>query len=228
MMFFFDTNPYIAVIGDIVGSRAISDRNGIQRKLNGCLNAINELHAGAIASRFVITLGDEFQGLLCAGSKVIGIIEYIERKMYPTKLRFGIGVGGITTQIDPEMALGADGPAYYRARSMIDCLKEKESRKMASESSIMISADPSNCTDILFNEIFSLSTVIKNKWTARQREIIHGLMENGGKQITLAERLGITQSSVQKSLAASGYYTYRNAMDAVSSVLSQIDGAQKE
>ena len=39
------------------------------------------------------------------------------------KLRFGIGVGEISTVINPEMALGADGPGYYNARKAIEDLK---------------------------------------------------------------------------------------------------------
>ena len=37
-----------------------------------------------------------------------------------------------------------------------------------------------------------------------------------------AERLGISQSSVQKALSNAGYYSFKNAMEIVSNALSEI------
>ena len=51
----------------------------------------------------MITLGDEFQGLLKNGSAAVFIIDKIEREMYPIKFRFGLGVGEITTDINSNM-----------------------------------------------------------------------------------------------------------------------------
>lgn len=47
------------------------------------------------------------------------IISEMEIEMYPVKLRFGIGIGSIVTDINRELLLGADGPAYHNARKMI-------------------------------------------------------------------------------------------------------------
>lgn len=46
------------------------------------------------------------------------------------ELRFGVGIGPITTDIHRDMAIGADGPGYYKAREAIDYLKVNEKRKM--------------------------------------------------------------------------------------------------
>ncbi len=222
--FFFNYKPYIAIIGDIIGSKQIKERNVVQKKLNDTLDIINKKFPEAIASKFMITLGDEFQGLLKAGSNTIEIIEYIERKMYPTQIRFGIGVGEITTTINPDIPIGADGPAYYNAREMINNLKEIKRRKKEIDTNIMIGTSNNNEVDILLNAIFGLCTFIKSKWTNRQREIIYDCMEHGDNQIKAAERLGITQSSVQKNLSNSGYYSYKKTMDTISNVLSEIKG----
>lgn len=88
------------------------------------LTQINQKYKEQIASKFLITLGDEFQGLLLNGSQALTIVEELKRKMYPIEIRFGIGVGEITTKIDREKALGADGPSYYYARNAIEQLKK--------------------------------------------------------------------------------------------------------
>lgn len=38
--------------------------------------------------------------------------------------RFGIGIGVISTEINNDIGIGADGPGYYFARESIDYLKK--------------------------------------------------------------------------------------------------------
>ena len=107
---------YFAIIGDIVESKKLIDRDGVQKRLNIILKDINIKFDNDIAAKFVITLGDEFQGLLSNPSNLFDIIDTIKFEMYPVRIRFGIGIGSIDTEVNSEMALGADGPAYHYAR----------------------------------------------------------------------------------------------------------------
>ena len=117
-------HSFVAVIGDIKDSRLLENRKEVQLRLREVLERLNENYKEEIVSRFLITLGDEFQGLLCSGKAVLDMINEIRMEMYPVRLRFGIGFGQITTDIKTEMALGADGPGYYRAREAVELLKE--------------------------------------------------------------------------------------------------------
>ncbi len=222
MFFFFQDHVYIAIIGDIVQSKELKDRKECQKKFMTVLNAINKKYAEGIASKFMITLGDEFQGLLKNGTDTMRIVSEIEMKMYPVQIRFGIGIGKITTDINSEIPLGADGPAYYHARKMIEAIKGTEKRNKTSDSNILIASEDNAVVDTLLNTILSLCTTVRKKWTDRQREIAFDCIEYGDNQVKAAERLGISQSSVQKSLSNSGYYSYKNAMDIVSEVFAQI------
>lgn len=223
MFFFFLFNPYIAIIGDIKGSKGIEDRNRVQEKMRNTLNEINEKYASDISSKFTITLGDEFQGLLCKGANTMSIISEIERKMYPIKIRFGVGVGEITTDINYEMAIGADGPGYYKARTAIDFLKENKKRKQSSASDIRFEVDGENQgATIMINTILSLLTVIKAAWSDRQREVIWDMLENQDSQENVAKRLNIQQPTVQRILANGKYYAYRDALDTIGKALKEI------
>lgn len=224
--FFFDYKPYIAVIGDIVASKQLEDRKAVQKQLRTTLNDINGMYHEDIASKFMITLGDEFQGLLQLGNHAFEIVERIEREMYPTEIRFGLGVGKITTTIDPNVPLGADGPAYYNARKMIDELKSMKKKKM--EPRITMKIDIEDNVDIseLINAVFSLNAVLKAKWTDRQREIINAYLKCGGTQSDVAKQLGINQSNVQKALSNAEFYTYQNVLATVTNILSKIKEAQ--
>jgi hypothetical protein len=223
MFFLFNFNPHIAIIGDIKGSKNIKDRSNVQEKLRTTLQEINHMYASDIASKFMITLGDEFQGLLSFGVNTMKILSEIEQSMYPVKIRFGIGIGEITTKINPDMAIGADGPGYYKARSAIEYLKENEKRKQINVSDTRIDIEGENHeTTMMLNTILSLLTIIKSSWSERQREIIWDIMKTQDSQVNVAKRFNIQQPTVQKMLASGKYYAYKEAIDTIGKALEEI------
>ena len=119
---------YFAIIGDVVDSRKINNRDDVQKQYVGVINRINKKYFDDISSKFLITLGDSFQGLLKDSSHILEIIEEIEDSMAPSKLRFGIGIGKINTSIIVEDSSLIDGPAYHNARFAIDEVKTKNSK----------------------------------------------------------------------------------------------------
>ncbi len=223
MFFSFSNNPYVAIIGDMKASKGIENRREVQKKLKQALEEINKKYEQDISSKFIITLGDEFQGLLCNGANAMLIISEIERKIYPVRMRFGIGVGSITTDINKEMSIGADGPGYYKARNAIEYLKDNEKRKQISVSDIRVEVEGENqATTIMMNSILTLMTVIKDSWSIRQRQIIWDMLEHQDSQIEVARRWNIQQPAVQKSLSKGNYYAYKDALDTIGKALEEI------
>lgn len=223
MFDFCNCNSYIAIIGDIKESKNLEERKKVQLKLNAILDRINHEYESFISAKFMITLGDEFQGLLCSGKKVIDIAEEIQREMYPVNIRFGIGFGAITTDINSEMAIGADGPAYYKAREAIQQLKKNEQKSKTQSSDIRVElADDKHSISVMLNTILTMMVVIKTSWSERQREIIFEFDKHKGSQTECAKRLEISQSSVQRSLTKGNYYAYRQAKETVQNVLEEI------
>lgn len=223
MVFSFSFKPYIAVIGDIKDSKTLKNRMQTQEKLKETLNNINQKYERNISSRFTITLGDEFQGLLCSGERTLELINEIERSMHPVKIRFGIGIGEITTEIDRNMAIGADGPGYYKARSAIDYLKQNEKRKQTDTADIRIEIEGENqAPETMINTILTLLSVIKESWSDRQREVIWDMLEHQDSQSNAADRLCIRQPTVQKILAKGSYYAYKDAMEMIDDALGEV------
>ena len=130
---------YYAIIGDIKRSKKIENRCEIQEKLKKILDNVNSIYNNDISAKFLITLGDEFQGLLEITAPILEIIKYIQREIYPIKLRFGVGIGNVSTLINHEAAIGADGPAFYAAREMIEFLREQEKKLKKQAADIQIS-----------------------------------------------------------------------------------------
>lgn len=115
----------VIIIGDIEGSRDLKDseREEVQKKLRKVLEEINK-EASGLASPYTITLGDEFQAVYADAGALFIHCWRILSAVHPVKIRFSIGVGAIVTPINPDRAIGMDGPAFHAARDGIEQLKE--------------------------------------------------------------------------------------------------------
>lgn len=217
---------YFAIISDIKVSKSLSERDEVQKKLKRILKYVNEVYRNDIAAKFLITLGDEFQGLLANPDCLLEIIKYIQTEMYPVKLRFGIGIGEIYTEINPEAAIGADGPAYYAARRMIEDIHEQEKKIKKQAADIQISFYDKEILEITeINTLLSLMKIIEDNWSEKQRYTIWDMIANGGSQEECAKRMGTTQSTVARRLADGNYIVYektkitiKRAIDALKDV----------
>ena len=223
MEYLENRHSFAAVIGDIKDSRQLENIKEVQKRLQKVLDRLNRKYEEDIVSSYLITLGDEFQGLLCSGKNILNMINEIKMEMYPVRLRFGIGFGTITTDIRREMALGADGPGYYRAREAVEVLKEREKKNRPVPADLCLKMEEEDRDkEVLLNTVFDLLYVVEEGWTERQREIIWDMLVYGDGQQNTAARLSISQPTVQKALAAGSYYTYENALKNAAEILGEI------
>ncbi|MEO1368130.1 MAG: SatD family protein, partial [Acidobacteriota bacterium] len=119
---------YIAVIGDLVDSRNLPNRAEVQRRLVEALGRYNEEAKASIASRFLVTLGDEFQGLLKASAGASDFWWFFQEHIgREASTRLGFGLGPLTTDLEEE-ALGMDGPCFHAARAAIELTRAEKVR----------------------------------------------------------------------------------------------------
>ena len=215
---------YIVIIGDIKHSKNISYRYEIQEKLKKTLDYINKRFKKDIAAKFLITLGDEFQGLLCAAGSLVDIIGYIQNEMFPVRIRIGVGIGEITTEINRNAAIGADGPAFYAARRAITGIHDTEKKLKKQAPDVQIEAEDSSDFDLeQINTILSLLKVVENGWSESQRKTIWDMIENGGSQEDCAKRMKTTQSTVARRLSSGNYMVYNNSRKLLREVTKRFD-----
>lgn len=215
-------NMYYAIIGDMVHSKKIGDRNKTQNMLNNLLDHINQEFHDQIASNFIITLGDEFQGLLSSAENILHIIDFIQFNLYPVRFRFGIGIGTIDTEINKNMAIGSDGPAYHYARNMVEEIKLLEKGKMYGSTNILFQSKENHDIISLVNSNLQLCSFLERNWTVKQRQLLFEMMLKNQNQKEAAEKLGIVQSSVQRRLKAAGYYDYLYARTTITTILAKM------
>jgi hypothetical protein len=182
---------YCAVIGDINRSRSLTDRSKVQRRFVATMEKINREFKDAIAAQFLVTVGDEFQGLLVSPEASYEMILRIEELMQSIPFACGVGVGTLATPLRKE-ALGMDGEVFHRARN---ALAEAKRRKRSVCYSFESPSEP------LINALVALMDRHWHGLTGRQRQIARLLKDGEPKHV--ARRLHISVQAISKARRSS-------------------------
>ena len=200
---------YLALIADVIDSKMVQERFDLQKQVEKTLQKMNELFGDYLASRFTLTLGDEFQALLEVDAPIFQIIDTLRLELNPTQLRFGIGLGEIVTDIDPLQSIGADGPAYWNARAAINLVHQKNDY---GNTQIYFSSGKEN-QDFFVNSLIASGEAIRSGWRDSQEEILLNLLKRSVysetfSQQDLAQSLGLNPSALSKRLKSSSIRVY--------------------
>ena len=221
---------YLALIADVIDSKMVQERLDLQKQVEKTLQKMNELFGDYLASRFTLTLGDEFQALLEVDAPVFQIIDTLRLELNPTQLRFGIGLGEIVTAIDPLQSVGADGPAYWNARAAINFVHQKNDY---GNTQIYFSSGKEN-QDYFVNALIASGEAIRSGWRESQEEILLNLLKRSVysetfSQQDLAQSLAINPSALSKRLKSSSVRVYlRGRAAALASIQSTVKGEEDE
>ena len=216
---------YFALIGDIVGSKKLppDERRKAQERFNSALDAVNREMEGSIAADFLITLGDECQGLLLPEGDAVFAAVTIMHLLRPYKIRVAIGAGDISTPINRTAAIGADGPAFHNCRRMAEQMKMRHGARLRC-------ALEDGGVEENINIVLALCDRLAADWTDKQEQAVYHMLTARLKderltQTELAQRLGIGQPTLNAQLAAAGFNEYCAGLLYVRDVLNKYVGA---
>ncbi|MBY0496754.1 MAG: SatD family protein [Cyanobacteria bacterium] len=192
---------FIALIGDMVHSRELQPavRASAQTQFSRLINELNRTFKQDIASKFAVTIGDEFQGLLLTAEVIPELIWTVEKRYQAREIRFGIGFGILHTKLQAA-ALNIDGPVLHAARAAITAARQE--KLLGGVFSGFGVHD-----EILTGFAQSLHHMRTN-WTDRQKEVVD-LLRRGFTQGEAAARLAITRQAVSERAVSAGWDTYR-------------------
>ncbi len=117
---------YLTMICDIKNSKQLKNREEVQYFLIDMLKEANNRFASFIASKFIITLGDEWQGLLHYPCNYTAIINYFHEKLDTIDFYCGIGIGEITINNFELTVNQLDGPSFHKAREALKYVKQQK------------------------------------------------------------------------------------------------------
>jgi hypothetical protein len=203
-----------AVIGDLVASRALSSqvRTSVQERLTQRLERFNREHAHALVADFLVTLGDEFQGLLGAPHAVADLMWDLETHLPEVHIRYGLGFGPLPPPYRP-VALGMDGPAFHAARAAI---------RVAHDRQRLVLTQGFGQDDEVLAGLGGLLRWHRDHWTVSQRLALAGLRE-GLSQTDVAQALGVTRQAISLKVRATGWAQYLEAEAGWCTLLSRYD-----
>ncbi len=214
-----------ALIGDIVSSKSLEERKMVQEKLETLIEKLNDDYQDKMIKKLAPTLGDEFQALFKDGTYILEIINKIELEMYPTMLRFGVGIGNVDfDRGNLNSPFGSDGPVWWNARKAIDEVKERKSKnKLEHFSNIYIRSNDEFFNDSI-DPVLDICYAIKTKWTDKQRELIKLTIDHYGFFSKFnynypMEVLGQSLSTIYGKYQSSCYANYVSVMKSITKTL---------
>lgn len=203
---------YIVLIGDIVRSREITHRSGLQTELKHLLHELSLENQG-IVSPYTITIGDEFQAVFKNADSVFYDVFRILAGIYPVMVRFSFGTGEITTGINTQQALGMDGEAFYNAREGMEKLKSNDAL-------FGISGLTPPYSDLV-NDVMSLVSGLIGEWRNNNRHFIISYLYENLKVTSMAEKLGISEQAVYKNIDNGRLFNLKSIFDNIASVINK-------
>ena len=207
--------PCIALIADMVKSRELSraERGDVQVSFSEFIDELNRKYRHAILARFIITLGDEFQGLLSDAGVLPDLMWDMHYKFQLRPLRVGVGFGLIDTPIGRN-AINIDGPALHQARNAIELAKKE---KLLGG----VFSGFGERYDSAFNGFARLLQHHRSRLKRQQRRVIEYLRESL-TQTAIAGELNISRQAVSLYARAAGWEPYHEGEEGWRALLGEI------
>ncbi|MGD9487646.1 MAG: SatD family protein [Calditrichaceae bacterium] len=184
--------PYAVIIADIKGSRKMHDRERYEWQLflKSAIVQVNENWADCIDAPFMITKGDEFQGVLVNVADVHAVMMEFERLLFPLIMRYGIGYGSIQ-KMGSNIPIEMDGRAFHRANAALNTCKKKKC--------VVQFSTGDDWFDLNINTFYQLIYAIKGRWSEINFKRYWKYKEMGTYE-RVAEQEGVSPQAVWDSL----------------------------
>jgi hypothetical protein len=191
----------VALIGDIVESRAHRERQALHEAFQAAVGRANA--EVPIDDPAVITVGDEFQGVYPTLGAALRASFVVRTELFPrADIRFGLGRGDVTT-LDPVRGIH-DGPAYWAAREAITIAEDRAQRAQTRTSrTAYVAPDEPPATVAAVRAALDCLDFMVGSMSTTSRAILGGLM-HGLAQHDVAERVGISPSAVSQRVRRDG------------------------
>jgi hypothetical protein len=202
--------PKAVLTLDVVKSREMVD---IPTKIHDRIQEINRRYRAQLFAPFVVTLGDEFQGVL----EDIGIAFQIFLDVQRTlPIYAGVGIGEVEKGLETS-ASHMTGEAFVRSRAALNSAKKRKRTFVVS-----IRDD---YFDTTINALAFAAQFIRLKQTKRQKAVIDTfILEPDLAKWQLAHKLRVSGPAISKILKAGGFYALEEIQVTIRLLLSQVLG----
>ncbi|WP_121823642.1 SatD family protein [Halostella salina] len=203
------------VLGDVVGSREVADRESLQLSLQNSIEKINKRHANDIRADFSLLKGvDELGGVLTGVSPLYEVIKTIYRGTFPTGVRFAGVYDRVDVGSEQNDVAEMDGPAFHLADGLLSDL-DADGRLFS-----LYTGD--DLLDVLIGNYVNLCLMQMNEWTRREMEIVD-TYERVGTQNEAAGELDVSQQRVSNVIGETNWKQFHRMESDLNDALATYD-----
>jgi SatD family (SatD) len=190
------------LIGDVVGSRAATDRSVLHGQLVSLLAEANERLRPAVPLR--VTVGDEYQGCFETTGEALHATLWLPLHLAPqADVRHGVGWGSVAVLADDPRV--EDGPGWWAARAAIESVKADSSRaaKRHLRTSYHLDGGTEGPDPGALNAALLCRDQMVGSLTDRSLRLLRGMVD-GYSQAELAASEGVSASAVSQRVRRDG------------------------
>ena len=211
-----ESKIFTIIVGDLVRSRNISDRQELSQKIRLAIDSISKKFQKEFYAPLVLTRGiDELSGVFNQFNMSYQICRLLNEKMYPHVFRFAIVRGTLDVDITSKDARRMDGPAFHTAAAMIQRCKKENLYYCFNL------GDQFKQYNLILDGLTNFLHFLQNHyWTNHQRRVVK-LYKRLGKQKAVANKLGITQQAVSEALRKAHWKELKQLESSIDAVLEE-------
>ncbi len=204
------------LMGDIIGSR-VGDQALLQENFARLIDKVNRDYSMSFESPLTITLGDEFQGIVTSAKEAAEIVIALEEYRWDLDveilIRYSLGLGEISTPINPTIAYGMLGSGLSEVREALTEMKQEEDR-MTISGTIAKKSQMALAINIFLE--------MQEEWKWKDRQIISGYFHYLDYK-KVAEILNKDVSLIWRRFKSLGFESYRKRKKLTRLIYADID-----
>lgn len=206
-----DPRLVAALFADVIGSKAIADRDWLAGSLRSTVDLLNETFDPSVVEPFAVVAGDEIQGALADPAQAPLCLAVLRESLAPIMARATVALGIVET------LSGRERPRDPFAAASDNLAQLKRS------GGLTLYSGTGPAGDVLLNAICRLVDPLLLARSYKQWEAI-AAYRRLGHQRAVADELGVTRQSVGDRLAAGHWRATEDAAAAVGAYLALICG----
>lgn len=186
------TRREYVVLGDVIASREIGDREAFRDTIEAALDAVNERYDDDVVGTFALLKGvDEIAGVIRTPRNLYRLVRDVVSAARPGAIRFAVVYGEIDVGAEGDAVNEMDGPAFHRADEAL--LDVADADLYLSFTGRRPAFDP------LIEAGVNLLLMAREAWTDRQRAMVAAYQETGTQE-AVADRFDVSQQTVSATL----------------------------
>ncbi|MEZ3115970.1 SatD family protein [Halobaculum sp. MBLA0147] len=195
------------LLGDVIDSREIADRDAFETRLTGTLRRVaDEYEEDVIEAPRRIKGIDEIAGVLGSVENVVGVQRQISLGVHPERIRLVVVRGDVER-------VGAGDVTEMRGAGFADAADELDRVEAAGETFSLVGL-PRRAASL--SATVNLLDYVRSTWTERRVEVLRAV-ETHGSQAAAASELGVSRQAINGHLTDESVKT----VDAVERTLSE-------